>query len=79
MSNASVIITPFPQNKNVSTPFAHVTDLKTNALHQFFVVSRNLDGTSLPSALITVNVSADSWNGKKVTDSVETMITDVER
>ena len=60
----------FFQNKNVSTPFAHVTDLTADTLHQFFVVSRNLEGTSLPSSVITVNTSAEEWNGKKVRDNL---------
>ena len=34
-----------------------ISGLKTNQKHQFFIVSRNEQGTSLPTSVITVNIS----------------------
>ena len=43
-----------------------VENLETGTFYRFFVVSRNEKGTSLPSALVKVNVSAAAWDGKGV-------------
>ena len=43
-----------------------IKGLDKDVKYQFFVISRNQFGTSLPSSLIRVNVSDSAWNGKKV-------------
>lgn len=40
-----------------------ITGLNSNILHQFFVISRNEAGTSLPSSIVFVNVSSAAWKG----------------
>ena len=44
-----------------------ITGLETDTKYQFFAISRNQFGTSLPTSLISVNVSRAAWNGQKVT------------
>ena len=43
-----------------------ITGLDTSQRYQFFVISRNQAGTSLPSSLITVNISQVAWNGQEI-------------
>ena len=43
-----------------------MTNLETGAFYRFFVVARNAMGTSLPSALLKLNVSAAAWDGQEV-------------
>ena len=55
------------QNVNVTTGSSvTIKGLDKDVKYQFFVISRNQFGTSLPSSLIRVNVSDSAWNGKKV-------------
>ena len=44
-----------------------ITGLETDTKYQFFAISRNQFGTSLPTSLISVNVSRAAWDGQKVT------------
>ena len=43
-----------------------VTGLKTNTKYRFFVIARNVFGTSLPSSVVTVNVSKEAWDGTRI-------------
>jgi hypothetical protein len=43
-----------------------VSGLKTNTKYRFFVIARNNFGTSLPSSVVTVNVSKAGWDGAKI-------------
>ena len=44
-----------------------ITGLETDTKYQFFAISRNQFGTSLPTSLISLNVSRAAWDGQKVT------------
>ena len=58
----------FFQNINVTIGSSvTITGLETDTKYQFFAISRNQFGTSLPTSLISVNVSRAAWNGQKVT------------
>ena len=46
-----------------------IPNLETGKKYKFFVVSRNEKGTSLPSSIITLNVSAEGWSGKPIEGS----------
>jgi len=46
---------------NTTDSRAVVSGLETGGLYRFFVVSRNAQGTSLPSSILRVNVSAAAW------------------
>jgi len=54
----------FNSNKQINTkmPFVKVDGLETGKLYRFFVVSRNDMGTSLPSSIVTLNVSSAAYN-----------------
>ena len=55
------------QNINVTKGSSvTITGLEKNTKYQFFAISRNEFGTSLPSSLINVNVSRTAWDGQKV-------------
>lgn len=58
----------FDHNINVSATSASVivAGLTKNTLHQFFIVTRNLFGTSLPTSVITLNTSRVAWDGQMV-------------
>lgn len=45
---------------NVSETAATVSDLKNDQLYNFFVISMNEQGTSLPSSVLTINVTTES-------------------
>ncbi|KAK7081529.1 hypothetical protein SK128_028299, partial [Halocaridina rubra] len=51
---------------NMTDTVAEVTDLKKGALYNFFVVAMNEDGISLPSSVITVNVTDETNNGTSI-------------
>lgn len=51
---------------NTTVPIVKITSLQTNQSYRFFVVSRNAAGTSLPSSIVTLNITASSWTGKPV-------------
>ncbi|XP_068081772.1 Ig-like and fibronectin type-III domain-containing protein 2 [Anabrus simplex] len=42
---------------NVTNTMAEISDLETGSLYNFFVVSRNSHGTSLPSSILMINVT----------------------
>jgi hypothetical protein len=42
-----------------------VSGLKTDTKYRFFVIARNVFGTSLPSSVVTVNVSSAAWDGAR--------------
>ena len=44
---------------NLTDTFATVTNLKTGNLYNFFVITMNGEGTSLPSAVLTINVTEE--------------------
>ena len=54
------------QNINTTTPMFTVSGLKTNVKYRFFVIARNAFGTSLPSSVVTVNVSKEAWDGSRI-------------
>eukprot|EP00092_Neocalanus_flemingeri_P093803 GFUD01119242.1.p1 GENE.GFUD01119242.1~~GFUD01119242.1.p1 ORF type:complete len:1460 (+),score=180.34 GFUD01119242.1:219-4598(+) len=54
------------QQINTTVPIVKIPDLETGKKYRFFVVSRNEKGTSLPSSIVTVNVSSESWNGTSI-------------
>ena len=56
----------FLQNINTTTPLFTVTGLKTNTKYRFYVIARNAFGTSLPSSVVTVNVSSVAWDGSRI-------------
>ena len=51
---------------NTNLPMVKVEDLVTGRLYSFYVVSRNEKGTSLPSSILTVNISLAAWSGETV-------------
>ena len=51
---------------NTNQPMVKVDGLVTGRLYSFYVVSRNDKGTSLPSSLLTVNISLAAWTGQAV-------------
>ena len=40
--------------------------LSKDSKYQFFVVARNSAGTSLPSSVLSMNVSKLAWNGENI-------------
>ena len=46
---------------NTDVPSVQVTGLKPNSLYSFYVVSRNSLGSSLPSSVISLNISSKTW------------------
>jgi hypothetical protein len=46
-----------------------IPNLETGKKYRFFVVSRNEKGTSLPSSIVTLNVSSEGWTGTPVQGS----------
>lgn len=48
---------------NSSVPVIKITGLEVGRKHSFFVVARNAAGTSLPSSIISLNVSKEAWSG----------------
>jgi len=57
------------QQINTTVPIVKIQELQTGKKYRFFVVSRNEKGTSLPSSIVTVNVSAKAWNGTSISGS----------
>ena len=51
---------------NTDQAMVKVDDLETDRLYSFYVVSRNKKGTSLPSSILTVNISLAAWSGQTV-------------
>ena len=51
---------------NTSQAFVKIPRLEVEKVYQFFVVARNSAGSSLPSSLVTVNVSRAAWEGVEV-------------
>ena len=50
---------------NSNMPFVKISDLEVGKLYRFFVVARNDHGSSLPSAIITLNVSSAAYQDNK--------------
>ena len=53
-----------------------INDLTKGEIYSFFVVSRNENGTSLPSSVLTLNISEAAWNGVNIKGS---QLTDTNR
>ena len=51
---------------NTNLAMVKVDGLVTGQLYSFYVVSRNDKGTSLPSSILTVNISLAAWTGQTV-------------
>ena len=51
---------------NTNQPMVKVDGLVTGRLYSFYVVARNEKGTSLPSSILTVNISLAAWTGEAV-------------
>ena len=54
---------------NTSQAFVKIPRLEVQKVYQFFVVAKNSAGTSLPSSLVSVNVSRAAWEGVQVKGS----------
>jgi hypothetical protein len=48
---------------NTTVPIVKISGLEVGSLYRFFVVSHNQKGSSLPSSIIKLNVSAAAWQG----------------
>lgn len=57
------------QQINTTVPIVKIPNLEVGKKYRFFVVSRNDKGTSLPSSIVTLNVSAEAWSGKPIEGS----------
>lgn len=64
--------TVFDSDKTINTTIQviKIKDLNVGRKYKFFVVARNEKGTSLPSSIVTVNASAESWKVKKSVSGV---------
>ena len=51
------------QQLNSTAPIIKVSNLTVGGIYKFYVVSRNENGTSLPSSILTLNMSKAAWNG----------------
>ena len=49
-----------------AVPLVKIDNLEVGKIYRFFVVSHNDKGTSLPSSLVTLNVSSLAWNGSHI-------------
>lgn len=49
------------QQLNVTKPQAVITSLKSKQLYNFFVLAANDHGTSLPSSIITINITKEGF------------------
>ena len=47
-------------------PMVKVDNLTNNMIYSFFVVAKNSHGSSLPSSILTLNISLAAWNGATV-------------
>ena len=54
---------------NARVDMVKISNLTTNKLYRFYVVSRNSRGTSLPSSLLTLNISLAAWSGHSLGSS----------
>ena len=54
------------QSLNSTAPVIKINDLAKGEIYSFFVVSRNENGTSLPSSVLTLNISESAWNGVNI-------------
>ena len=43
-----------------------ISGLTKDSKYQFFIIARNSAGTSLPSSVLSTNVSQLAWDGEKV-------------
>lgn len=51
---------------NLTDTVATVSDLKQGNMYNFFVISMNEEGNSLPSSVLTINVTSEAHNGTTV-------------
>ena len=68
-TNTSVVgAFEYERNINVTstTDLVTISGLKPNTTHQFFVVARNKEGTSLPTSLVTLVTNETLWTGDLV-------------
>ena len=56
---------------NSTAPIIKINNLTVGGIYKFYVVSRNENGTSLPSSILTLNVSESAWNGVTVKGIVQ--------
>jgi len=65
VTNLETAAKVFDSDKQINTkePLVKIEGLETGKIYRFFVISRNDQGTSLPSSIVTLNVSSDAWNG----------------
>lgn len=63
-NSTGVTVFDSDQTRNTTVPIVKISDLSVGKKYQFFAVSRNSKGTSLPSSIITLNASAESWSTK---------------
>lgn len=54
------------QQVNTTSIISSIKDLETNMFYTFYVVARNSYGTSLPTSILKVNVSAVAWTGGSI-------------
>ncbi|XP_064105777.1 Ig-like and fibronectin type-III domain-containing protein 1 isoform X2 [Macrobrachium nipponense] len=64
--SASHVVFALNNTQNLTDTVAEVKDLKKGSLYNFFVVAINEEGMSLPSSVITVNVTSESANGTSI-------------
>jgi hypothetical protein len=51
---------------NTTVPIIKISGLEVGRLYSFFVASKNQKGSSLPSSIVTLNVSAAAWQGRAI-------------
>jgi len=61
---ASKVATLFEMDNqiNVTRPQAVISGLKSKQLYNFFVLAENDHGTSLPSSILTINITKDGMH-----------------
>lgn len=59
-------LAPTTNSINVTGTRTEINNLTTGATYKFYVVSFNEHGSSVPSSVILVNVSASSFNGTRI-------------
>ncbi|XP_068232541.1 LOW QUALITY PROTEIN: myomesin-3-like, partial [Palaemon carinicauda] len=64
--SASHVVFALNNTMNLTDTVAEVKDLKKGSLYNFFVVAAIEEGISLPSSVITVNITSDSANGTSI-------------
>ena len=65
------------QQLNTTAPIIKISSLEVGGVYKFYVVARNENGTSLPSAILTLNMSQQAWNGVTIKGETQTVISKV--